>query len=287
MSSGSPTALKRWIAFELRAMREEAGRSRPQAAERLGRAVTQIGHLETGRNLPSLPDVEVLLAWYGRPERVEVFRDLIRRARKGRDWWIGFTDAMPEWFGLYLGLEASAVEAASYDAVHVPGLLQTAPYAEAIIRAGERALSEAEIARRTELRMARHALYERQQDPLRVWAVLDEAALRRQVGGPAVLRDQLHLLAELANRPNIDLQLLPASSGAHAGVEGTFTLLTFPPELEGDHGVAYVETRVRGIYYEDPAEILLYRQALTRLQVQALDPEESRDAINRIAQEMT
>lgn len=264
-----------------------AGRSRQEAAERVGKASTQIGHLETARNLPSLADVEILLTWYGHADRVEVFRDLVRRAKRGREWWIGFTDAMPQWFGLYLGLEASAVQVASYDAVMVPGLLQTAAYAEAVIRAGERSLSEPEIERRVELRMARRSLYERDEDPLQVWAVLDEAVLRRQVGGPGALEEQLQRLVELAARPNIDIQVLPADAGAHAGAEGSFSLLTFSPELEGDAGVAYIETRVRGIYYEDPAEIALYRAALTRLQVQAITPERSPDAILQITKEIT
>ena len=286
VASSSPTALKRWIAYELRRLREASGHTRQEAAARLGRTVAQIGHLETGRNLPSAGDVEILLNWYGHPDRTEFFRDLLKRAKKGRDWWIGLADDLPDYFALFLGLEASAVQLQSYDGLVVPGLLQTAAYAKAIIRAGERSQPDHEVARRVELRMARQQLIERPDEPVQVWSVLDEAVLHRQVGGADVMREQLERLVKLAEWPNIDLQVLPVTAGAHAGTEGTFTLLTFPPELHSDPGVVYVETRVRGIYYEDPAEIQLYRQALTRLQVQALNPDESPAMIQRIAEKV-
>lgn len=285
VASRSPTALKRWIAYELRRLREASGRTRQEAAVRLGRTVAQIGHLETGRNLPSAGDVEVLLNWYGHPDRTEFFRDLLKQAKKGRDWWVGLADAVPDYFALFLGLEASATQLQSYDGLVVPGILQTAAYAQAVIRAGERARPDHEVARRVELRMARQELIERAEEPLQVWSVLDEGVLHRQVGGVEVMREQLERLVKLAERPNIDIQVLPVTAGAHAGAEGTFSLLTFPPELHSDPGVVYVETRVRGIYYEDPAEIQSYRQALTRLQVQALSPDESPTMIQRIAEE--
>jgi transcriptional regulator with XRE-family HTH domain len=286
VASSSPTALKRWISYELRRLRDGSGRTRQEAAARLGRTVAQIGHLETGRNLPSAGDVEVLLNWYGHPDRIEFFRDLLKQAKKGRDWWIGLADAVPDYFALFLGLEASAAQLQSYDCVVVPGILQTAAYAQAVIRMGERARPDHEVARRVELRMARQQLIERTDEPLQVWTVLDEAVLHRQVGGTEVLREQLERLVKLSERPNIDIQVLPVTAGAHAITEGTFTLLTFPPELHSDPGVVYVETRVRGIYYEDPAEIQLYRKALTRLQVHALTPDESPAMIQRIADEL-
>jgi transcriptional regulator with XRE-family HTH domain len=285
VASSSPTALKRWIAYELRRLREASGRTRQEAAARVGRTVAQIGHLETGRNLPSAGDVEVLLNWYGHPDRIEFFRDLLKQAKKGRDWWIGLADAVPDYFALFLGLEASAAQLQSYDCVVVPGILQTHAYAQAVIRMGERARPDAEVARRVELRMARQQLIERADKPLQVWTILDEAVLYRQVGGIEVMREQLERLVKLAERPNVDIQVLPATAGGHAITEGTFTLLTFPPELHSDPGVVYVETRVRGIYFEDPAEIQLYRQALTRLQVHALNPDESPAMIQRIADE--
>lgn len=288
VASGSVTALKRWIGFELLRLREAQDPviNRVDAAKHLGKGATSLHYYETASHLPSVGDVALLLELYGVPERIDTFRELLKEAKKGKKWWVELSDAMPDWFELYLGLEASAVHYQGYDALTVPGLFQTADYAEAIIRAGNRELSDQEVARRVELRTARCALAERAQDPMRVWVVLGEAVLRCQVGGPKVLRAQIERLVELAERPNVDFQLLPADSGAHSGAEGTFTLLTFPPELEGDHGLAYVETRIRGVYYESPDEINQYREVLTRLQVQALTPEDTPAALLQIAKEI-
>lgn len=286
VSSSSPTVLKRWIAYELRRLRESSDYSRQDAAERIGKATSQIGHLENMRNLPSMSDVEVLLTWYGHGDRVEFFRDLLKQAKKGRDWWVGFSDVTPEWFSLYLGLESSAVQIESYDATVVPGILQTPDYAEAIIRGGAPTMSEEAIARQIELRLARQELLERAEEPPQVWRILDESVLRRTVGGPTTMRRQLEHLVKLYDRPNIDIQVLPHSAGAHTGMEGTFTILSFPGELIADPGVVYVQTRIKGIYYEDTQEILEYRDALNRLRVQALSPEQSRDLISEIAEEL-
>jgi transcriptional regulator with XRE-family HTH domain len=277
--ASSPTALKRWIAIEMRRLREAAGLDRPTAADRIGKANTVVAHIETGRNLPAPSDVEVLLNLYGVPERVPFFRDLIRTAKRGKDWWIGFTDAVPEWFELYLGLESAAARISSYDAQWVPGLFQTRVYAEAIYRAGERWRSEEEIAAKVEVRMGRQAVLSRPDDPPHVWCVLDEAVLHRAVGGPAVMRGQLEHLLDLADRPNIDLQVLAADSGAHAGAEGTFTILEYPAEFGGDPGTAYVETRQQGVYYEQPAQVTDYRRVFERLQQQAERVDRSRDLI--------
>lgn len=285
VASYSPTVIKRWIAFELKRLREDAGRSRPEAAARIGKALTQIGHLETMRNLPSPSDLEILVTWYGHPERVDFFLDLLRRAKKGRDWWIGFADVTPEWFSLYLGLESSAVRIEAYDVTYVRGLFQTRGYAEAVIRGGDPAASEAEVQRRTELRLARQQHLREADEPVRVWSILDEATLRRSVGGKAVMREQLEYLLELVKQPNIDIQVLPYAVGAHPGIEGTFTILSFPDELVADNGIVYVETRIRGVYYEDRSEILTYRDMLSRLQVLALDQQRSRAKIAEILKE--
>lgn len=285
VASYSPTVIKRWIAFELKRLREDAGRSRPEAAARIGKALTQIGHLETMRNLPSPSDLEILVTWYGHPERVDFFLDLLRRAKKGRDWWIGFADVTPEWFSLYLGLESSAVRIEAYDVAYIRGLFQTRAYAEAVIHGSDPAASEAEVRRRADLRLARQQRLT-MDEPIRVWSILDEVALRRVVGGAAVMREQLKYLLELSNRSNIDIQVLPYGAGAHPGLEGTFTILSFPAELISDSGVVYVETRIRGLYYEEGSEILNYRDALSRLQVQALDQRRSRAKIAEALKEL-
>ena len=277
----NPTAIKRWIAIEMQRLREEAGHDRAAAAKRVGKANTVIAHVETGRNLPAPADLEVLLNFYGVPERVPFFHELIKSAKRGTDWWIGFTSTVPEWFNLYLGLESAAARISSYDSQWVPGLFQTREYAEALYRAGEQRMTDEEVSSAVELRMARQTIIARADDPPQIWCVLDENALRRQVGGHDVMHAQLDRLIKLAERSNVDIQILPHTAGAHAGAEGTFAILDYPNEFEGDPGTAYVETRQQGIYYERPEQVTDFRRVFERLQVQAEKPAKSPALISK------
>ncbi|MGH3944143.1 MAG: helix-turn-helix domain-containing protein [Pseudonocardiaceae bacterium] len=279
--------LRRYIALELRRLREAVGFKREQVAERLRCVVSHVSHLETMRNLPKGPELEVLLNFYGAGERIPAFLDLVDAARKGRDWWIPFKDTAPEWLDLYLAMESSAVQIDSYDSMIVPGLFQTPAYAKAVIRAGEPELADAEFARRVELRMTRQDVLTRQPDPPIVWSVLDESVLRRPAGEPQVLVEQLEHLVKLLDLPTLTIQLLPLDVGVHAGIDGTFMILTFPPELEGDPGIAYTEAPTRGTYYEDRAEIMTYRNTLRRVQIHARTPEETRTLLVRRIEELT
>jgi len=281
VANTSRFALRRWIAIELKRLREAAGYEPADAAARIDKGVTAYRHYENGARLPSASDVEVLLNWYSKPERVPFFRELIKAAQKGKDWWINFPAAVPEWLELYLGLEYGAARISSYDTI-IPGLLQTREYAEALYRAGERRLTDEEIHTKVELRMTRQKILTRAEGAPQLWSVLDECALRRLVGGPEVMRAQLDHLVKMAERTNIEIQVLPNSAGAHAGIEGTFTILDYPAEFEGDPGTVYVETRIRGIYYEEPPQVTEYRRVFERLQVQALGPDEFGDALAKI-----
>jgi transcriptional regulator with XRE-family HTH domain len=287
VASSSPTVLKRYVALELRRLREAVGFKREQVAARLRCAVSHISHLETMRNLPKAAELEVLLEFYGAAERTTAFLDLVDAARRGRDWWLPFKGTAPEWFDLYLGMESSAVQIDSYDSMIVPGLFQTPAYAQAVIRAGEPEPPDAEVARRIELRMARQDVLTRQPNPPVVWSVLDESVLRRSAGEPQVLVEQLDHLVKLLDLPTLTIQVLPLEVGVHAGIQGTFTILTFPPELEGDPGIAYVESRIGGTYYEDPAEIMTYRNTLRRIQIHARTPQETRTLLVRCIEELT
>ncbi|MDQ3765060.1 MAG: helix-turn-helix domain-containing protein [Actinomycetota bacterium] len=287
VASSSPTVLKRYVALELRRLREAAGFKREPVAERLRCAVSHISHLETMRNLPKAAELEVLLGFYGAAERTAAFLDLVDAARKGRDWWLPFKGAAPEWFDLYLAMESSAMQIDSYDSMIVPGLFQTPAYAKAVIRAGEPELADAEVARRLELRMARQDVLTRQPNPPTVWSVLDESVLYRPAGEPQVLAEQLEHLIKLLDLPTLTIQLLPLDVGVHAGINGTFMILTFPPELEGDPGVAYTEARTKGTYYEDPTEIMTYRNTLRRVQIQARTPQNTRTLLAHRIEELT
>ncbi|WP_216214671.1 DUF5753 domain-containing protein [Amycolatopsis aidingensis] len=286
MGTLNPTAIKRWIALEARRLREAAGYDRAAAAERIGKATTVIAHIETARNLPAPADLEILLDLYGVPDHVPLFRDMIKRAKRGQDWWIKFT-SVPEYLTLYLGLETGAARISSVDLHIVPGLFQTRDYAFAILGPPGQRMSDEEIAARVDLRMARQELLNRSENPPQVWSVLDEGALRRQVGGPAVMRDQLRHLAQLTEQPNIEIQVLPFTAGTHPATDGTFTILDYPPEFVGDPGTVYIENRRGGLYYETTEELRDFRNVFERLQIQAEKPERSREFILNLSKEIS
>jgi transcriptional regulator with XRE-family HTH domain len=283
-SSSSPTVLKRWIAFELRRLREAQNIGRDEAAQAIRGSVGQLQHIETGRSLPKPLELDKLLETYGVADRSDFFQELRTRAKRGRDWWIGFDEAaVPDWFALFLGLESSAAKIESWDAQLVPGLFQTPEYAEAVIRGGEPDLPDDKVNHRVQLRMARQRILD--SDPPKVWCVLHEAALRSVFGGTDTQRAQLQHLGKLARRPNIDIQVLPFKAAAYSGGHDTFIILSFS-ELEHDPGAVYVETKIKGYYYEEPQELNTYRDAMTHLQVQALTPKQSSAFIHKVAEEL-
>lgn len=283
----SPTVLKRYVALELRRLRESAGFKRDEVARRAGCATSHITHLEVARNLPKVPELELLLRFYGADGRIPAFLELVDAARTGADWWAPFADAAPPWFELFLGLESSAERILSYDALVIPSLCQTPDYAEYLVRTESPGLTNIEVAQQVELRMARQDVLTRQPEPPDVRSVLDESVLHRAAGNEIVLADQLQHLVKLAESPTIDIRVLPLSAGVHAGVCGTFTLLSFPAVLENDPGIVYTEDRVRGTYYDDPEDIARYRATFARLVQAALSAEESRAVLLRRVEELT
>jgi DNA-binding XRE family transcriptional regulator len=285
-SSSSTTALKWWFAVEMRRLREKCQVTREQAASAVRGSPQNIGHIEVGRTLPKPLELEKLLELYGVPERAEFFQELRTRAKRGRDWWIGLSGSVPDHLNLFLGLEASAVQIESWDAYVVPGLFQTEGTAAELIRVGRPELSADQVDRLVELRMARQREILGRGHPPQIWSVIAEPALRWRVGGPDVQRAQLEHLVELAARPHVEIQVLPLSAGAHVGTEGTFQILSAPPELANYPGCVFVEDRIRGHYYEDPKQLLQYRNDLTRLQVQAAKPEETIELLHEIAKDV-
>ena len=284
MATSSPTVLKWWIALELTKLRERAGLSRQQVASHLQCALSTVRHVETGRNLPRPLELREMLSLYGIPERVEQFTELLNSAKRGRDWFEAFTGAAPAWFDLFLGLESSAAQIESYDALVVPGLFQTAAYAEAVIRAGDPELSDAEVSRRIELRLARQDVLTRAPDQPTVWSVLDESVLHRSIGDTAAMREQLTHLVNLTQLPTVTIQVLPMATGPHVGINGTFIMFEFP-DLTGNPTVAYTDGMIQGDYYERPEQLRRYRNALTHLHIAAAKPAESVAMITQRAQE--
>ncbi|MGH3625651.1 MAG: helix-turn-helix domain-containing protein [Sciscionella sp.] len=278
--------LKRWIALELKRLRKEAGLKQKNAAARIGRSQQHVGYLESARNLPSAGDLEILLGLYGMPERTDFMRELLVAAKKGTNWWTNLSSAVPPWFDLFLGLEAGAAELSSFDALLVRGLLQTRDYAEAVIRA-DSDLTDEEAQQRVELRIERQRILDRDDDPVRLWTVLDESVLHRKRGDSTVMRAQLAHLLTMSERPRIDIQVLPLDAGAHTAQQGgTFTVMKFPPDMVGDPGVVYLELINTGLYFEKPDEITLYERTLSRVHALAATPEDSRGIIHRAMKEV-
>jgi transcriptional regulator with XRE-family HTH domain len=284
--SSSPTALKWWFAVEIRRLREKSGVTREEAAAAVKGSFQNIGHIETGRTLPKPLELDKLLETYGVPERADFFQEMRIRAKKGRDWWVGRSGSVPDYFNLFLGLESSAVQIESWDAHVPPGLFQTEAYVDALLRVGLTQQPAAYRTGRLELRLARQReVLEREHPPL-VWSVIAEPALRWLVGGPDVMRAQLKHLIELAERPNIEMQVLPFSVGAHNGTEGTFTILSAPPELENYLGCVYVGNLGGGHYYEAPEQLSRYRNALSWLRIRATKPEDTVAYLHQLAREL-
>jgi len=278
----SPTVRGRRLRYELRRLREQAGLTRDEVARRLEWSGSKISRIETGQSRAQTGDVRDLLDIYGvTDDEAEALVQLAREARR-RGWWTAYNDVFT---GTYVGLEAEASAMRTYEPQIIPGLLETEDYTRALIRAGLVRADPAEIERRVEARLARQEIL-RRPDALAIWAVLDEPAIRRPVGGPAVMSAQLQHLIEVTATPNskITLQILPLAVGSHPGLSGPFVILDFPSAE--DPSVVYLETATDGLYLEETAEIERYTLMFDHLRASALSSSESASLIARAAQEM-
>ena len=280
----NPTLRGRRLAVELMRRREASGLSREEAARQLEWSTSTIFRIETGRNRPQPGNVRVLLDLYG-VSGAE--RDgLIQLARDARQpgWWHSFRDVLPNPYEVYIGLEGGAASIRNFEPVVVPGLLQTEEYARAMFRGGPRELERDDVERRIEVRLARQQILTRDDRP-RLWAVIDEAAIHRLVGGPAVMRAQLGHLIDTAEQGKTTVQVVPYRAGAHAGTTGPFVILDFPEPT--DPSVVYVETLAGDIYLEERADVNRYTIAFDRLLAAALHPDDSVRLIQQAAAAMT
>jgi transcriptional regulator with XRE-family HTH domain len=267
--------------MELRRLRETAGLTIDQVAEALRFSNSKISRIETGRISATPADVRAMAELYRVSDQE---RDaLVRIAREAREkgWWQAYGDVpiVPA----YTGMEVAAASIRIYGALIVPSLLQTLQYARAVIRAVFPELHSEEVERRVELRMARQTLLA-QDDPLRVWAILDEAALRRLMGGREVMREQLDHLIEAAALSTVTLQVLPFKAGGHAGIDGAFTILGYPEPADPD--IVYLEHAAGDLYLESADEIQRYALLFDHLRASALSPEESTRFLGAVANEL-
>jgi transcriptional regulator with XRE-family HTH domain len=282
----SPTVWRRWLACELRCMRAAAGLEQKQVARALRCTVTKVSYFENAQR-PVVPrDLdEILLPLYGIPEeRWPVYLEAAQEARK-RGWWEDYDDdVLPDWFRRYVGFEQGAADLRTYEPQFVSGLLQTADYMAALTRGSPVDLTESQVAQRIELRLRRQEVLTRTPEPLRCWVVLDESALRRAAGGPQVMQAQLDHIVEVAQRPNVTVQVLPFSRGAHPGIGSGFTILRFP--WGTDPGVVYLESGwSAGLYLEEPHEIEDHTLIFERLCTLSLDPDASIAMVRELAKE--
>jgi transcriptional regulator with XRE-family HTH domain len=279
-----PTVRRRRLGSELRRLREDHSIKLEEVAERLGVAASTLSRIETGKAPTKSVYLTAMLEMYGvtDPSQRQVLVDMAREGhRKG--WWSVYDDVLPTGFGIYVGLEAEAAGLRSFEGEVVQGLFQTPDYARAILREVQVRDTDEQVERLVDLRMKRQEVLDRT-PALDVWMILDEAVVRRTIGGPGVMRDQLARLVEASKKPNVTLQVLPFASGSHAGLRGPFSILEFPERADAD--VAYVESVAGIIYLEKEREVRTCAEAFDRLRAAALSPGQSTDLIFEAAKDL-
>ncbi|MEV4323009.1 helix-turn-helix transcriptional regulator [Microbispora rosea] len=279
-AGSGPTALRILLGSQLRKLRESKGISRDQAGQCIRASESKISRMELGRVGFKERDVTDLLALYGveDEETRDVVMNLVERANEP-GWWHRFNDLLPSWFQAYVGLEEAAERIRTYEVQFVPGLLQTKEYARAVIMAGAVGAAPEEIARRVDLRLERQRILDGEDSP-KFWAVIDEAALRRPIGGVEVMRGQIQHLIDLMNQPNVTIQVIPFSYGGHAAEGGAFSILRFAdPDLPD---IVYVEQLASALYLDKREEVDRYSEVMERLCAVSTTPTETVDLLRRI-----
>ncbi|HET6686277.1 MAG TPA: helix-turn-helix transcriptional regulator [Jiangellaceae bacterium] len=283
-STGGPTVLRMLLGAHLRRLREAQGVSRETAGWEIRSSESKISRMELGRVSFKERDVADLLTLYEVSD-AEERAALLTLARDANTpgWWHREGDILPGWFQSYLGLESAAAVIRTYELQFVPGLLQTADYARAVILLGHGKAVQAELDRRVSLRMTRQQLLNRP-DPPQLWAVIDEGALRRPVGGPDVMRAQLEALIDATKMPNVRLQIIPFEFGGHAAAGGSFSILRFPDQDLPD--IVYVEQLDSALYFDKREDVEHYAAAMERLAVEADPPADTAQTLERFLAEL-
>ena len=266
-TGGGPTVRRMLLGAQLRRLREDKGVSREDAGWAIRASESKISRMELGRVGFKDRDVADLLTLYGVADADEraALLTLAREANKP-GWWHPYGDLLPNWLQYYLDLEAAAALIRNYEIQFVPGLLQTDAYARAVILLGYGGAGTEEIDRRVGLRMARKQLLTRP-DPPQLWAVMDEAVLRRPIGGLEVMRAQIEALEEARSLPNVRLQVIPFRAGGHAAAGGAFSILRFPDQDLPD--VVYIEHLTSALYLDRRDDVDRYAEAVGRLFIEA------------------
>ncbi len=261
-----PTVQRLVLGGHLRRLREEAGITTEHAADAIRGSHSKISRMEHGRVGFKERDIADLLTLYG-VKAGEEREALLKLAREANTpgWWQGYSDTLPHWVEPYFGLEAAASFIRNFELQFVPGLLQTEGYARAIMRLGN-ALTAEDVERRVEARLSRQQILNRESPP-RLWAVIDEGALCRPMGGSSVMREQVRHLIDMSDHPAVTLQVLPFTAGAHPAMGGPFTILRFSePDLRD---AVYIEQLTSALYLDKPTDVDSYLEVMEQICLQA------------------
>jgi transcriptional regulator with XRE-family HTH domain len=275
-----PTVLRMALGAQLRRLREASDLSTAQAAEAIRATQSKISRLERGRSAARQRDVADLLTRYGVTDEVERERLLsLTRQAAAPGWWQQYNDLLPRWFELYVGLEKAASVIRTYEVQFIHGLMQTEDYARAVILIANSHAPAGEIDRRVSVRMKRQQMLTQPEAP-ELWAVLDEAALRRAPCGRDVMRAQLEHLLQITELPNVTHQIVPFHAGPHAAAGGPFTILRFSEPDVPD--VVYLEQLNSALYLDQPDDVIGYMTVMNQLCVQAETGAASRAILSQL-----
>jgi transcriptional regulator with XRE-family HTH domain len=278
----TPTVRLRRLAAELRSLRASSGLTRDEVVERTGINVATMYRIEHARVRPQTRTLRTLLDLYGvEKEQQAELVGWLRDARE-RGWLHAYQSELPEQYMNFIGFEGEAESAWNYESLFVPGLLQIEDYARAVIRGGFPTAGQDEIEHRVEVRMERQDVL-RGDNPLKLWGIVDEAALRRQVGGQPVTRAQLRHLLDASELPHITFQVIPFDVGAHAGMPGSFIVLQFAEDAIPD--VIYIDSMAGELFLEEDRDVRRYKLVFEHLRAVAASPDASRRLVASIAAE--
>lgn len=284
------TVPRRQLGRYLRDLRDRAGMTVRAAAKQLERSEPTLWRVETGQVAVRSLDVKAMCELYGASAEMTAALMALAKETKAKGWWHTYGDVVPEWFDLYIGLEAAATRMDTYEAELIPGLLQAERYARTIIQQHNPDEDEAEIERRVQLRIGRQVILRRPIDPPVIRAVLSETILRRPVGGGDVMAEQLENLVQASERPNVSLRVVPFGASSHPGMlTGSFAVLRFPLNGGGEESeppTVYSDLFTGALYLDKPHEVGRYDQAFEGICNAALDEKASQDRISQAAEAM-
>ena len=278
----TPTVRLRRLAVELRSLRTASGLTREEVVEHTGINSVTMYRIEHARVRPQTRTLRTLLDLYGveKEQQAELVA-LLRDARE-RGWLHPYQSELPEQYMTFIGFEGEAESASNYESLFVPGLLQTEDYARAVITGVLPFASRDEVERRVEVRMERQQVL-RGDNPLQLWGIVDEAALRRQVGSLAVMRAQFRHILEVSELPNVTFQVIPFDAGAHAGMPGSFIVLQFTEEAIPD--VIYIDSMAGDLFLEAESDVRRYKLVFEHLRAVSASPDTSRALLASLATE--